>query len=67
MPVSGPAAFGDALLMIDEVLATCSVPRTVLRIVADRRRWHASPAPEPAARHSHRFWQPGRQPDGEPA
>ena len=41
MPVSGPAAFGDALLMIDEVLATGSARRTVLHIVADRRRWHA--------------------------
>jgi hypothetical protein len=41
MPVSGPAAFGDALLMIEEVLAACSAPRTVLHIVSDRRRWHA--------------------------
>lgn len=41
MPVSGPAAFGDALLMIDEVLAACSARRTVLSIVADRKRCHA--------------------------
>jgi hypothetical protein len=37
----GPAALGDALLMIDEVLATRSAPRTALHIVADRKHWHA--------------------------
>ena len=41
MPVSGPAAFGDALPMIDEVLAACSARHTILHIVADRRHCYA--------------------------